>query len=151
MNRFFFRILAAMIPAILLFAGCIEPPVVTVTQAMIDEDLAQLRALIPVIEAGLALAEPFTDFVEPSSADRISGKTINADAIWDAPGDDPTPAGIYSGATPDAEGWVRYPYTETDFLENLYGSAGYQAEFFLKPYDVSDPETATIFRVKLII
>ena len=143
--------LLTLIPMALVLSGCnfIGRPVATDEQ--IGEELEELQALIPVLEAGLAVAASGEDSRAESAtyAGRASVKTINAGVLW--PATDPDAYDIYGGGTADAEGWVRYPYADGEYLTTFYGSAGTSAEFFVKPYDNDLPASADIWRVKLYI
>ena len=135
-----------VIAAAFLFAGCdiFQPP--AASQQDIGEELAELQALIPMLEAGLAVAtaEDVT-LATASFAGRAAAQTVNAGVVLAGE----TPLQLYNAGTADAAGWVRFPSAETSYIENFYATTGNDAEFFIKGCDASGPGTAPIFRVKI--
>ena len=125
------------------------------TPAQIGEELAELQAMIPMIEAGLAVATAQdVRLATASTAGRASIEAVNADAVW--PDTDPTARDVFKGtglsatAPTPVSGWVQYPY-DGSLLASFYGTEGNDAEFFVKPYGTTDADAASIFQVKLYI
>ena len=137
----------AMTAVILSGCSLIQPPAVTTEQ--INEELAELQALIPILEAGLAVATANDVNLATASmlGSRAAIKTINAGVVLDGE----TPRVLFTNGTADGTGWVRFPATDDSFIENFYGTEGNQAEFYLKPFGTDTASTATLFQVRLYI
>ncbi len=151
-------IMTIALAAALVLSGCtlFERP--AATQAEINDELAELQALIPALEAGLAMATAQeVTLATASAAGRAGIRTINAGALWPDSTQNPTAGDVFTGngfsVTPtESSGWVRYPYDGSTYLEDFYGTVGNDAEFFVKLYSGTGPtDSSAIFQVKLYI
>jgi hypothetical protein len=154
MNRSMRTISGITVLLAIALTGCSLFSPRAASQTEIGEELAELQAMIPMIEAGLAVATAQdVRLATASTTGRASIEAVNADGVW--PDTDPTPRDVFLGTgfstTPTVEsGWVRYPYDGT-YIGNFYGAEGNDAEFYVKPYGTTDASAATIFQVKLYI
>jgi hypothetical protein len=139
MKRFNGFVLIPVLLVLILFAGCELFNTSSELNESVISDLEEMRAMIPAIEAGLMVTVPEAEGLETAGFGVMTYTPPTGEA-------DPTPDGYYEGGTPDAEGAVRYPYTDGAFIEDLYGTAGNSAYLTLTPYD-----DTTLYTVDLYI
>ena len=126
-------LLLSALTAVIVLSGCeIGLPGEEIN---ISYDLMEMRAMIPVIEAGLMVTVPEDSTTTSGFGIKTYSSPTGADPIE-----------YYNGA-PDPTGTVRYPYVEDTYIENFYGTAGNLAYFELTEHTGN----ATLFRVDLYI
>jgi hypothetical protein len=123
-------ILVTAIAAVIVLAGCDTGDLPT-DEISISYDLMEMRAMIPVIEAGLMVAIP----------DDSMGTTGFSIKTYTDPVNEPFE--IYG--SPVLGSTVRYPSGDA-FIEDFYGTAGNRAYLELAPYEDTD-----LYRVDLFI
>ncbi|MBT3275184.1 MAG: hypothetical protein HN368_18665 [Spirochaetales bacterium] len=134
MTRNFRFALISALAILVILGGCeLFDSSAELNQSVLS-DLDEMRAMIPVIEAGLMIATP----EEESVAAAAFGTMTYTPGLTDPD----TPDLTYGTAT----GTVRYPTVDGTYLEDFYGTAGNDAYLTLTPYG-----TTTLYTVDLYI
>lgn len=126
-------LLVSAVTAVIVFAGCAIPGVPT-EEVNVAYDLMEMRAMIPVIEAGLMVVVP---------DDSMGSSRFGIKTYTDPGGLEPFE--IYG--TPDPGSTVRHPSGDA-YIEDFYGTAGNRAYLELTPYEDVVP---ALYRVDLYI